>query len=102
MRLRAGTTWIFLGCAMIALALCLGWLGLRIHYNAEATRARMNHPMNFSRDNDRLWQGEADQLTRTLTIVAGTFVCLGVYVIAGGKRMNKGGSPWSRTITRAD
>jgi hypothetical protein len=100
-RLRAGTPWIFLGSAMIALALCLGWLGLRIHNNAEATRARMNHPMNFSRDNDRIWLGEADQLIKTLTIVAGTFACLGVYVIGGGKRMNKGGSLWSRAITRA-
>ena len=101
MRLRAGTSWIFLGSAMIALALCLGWLGLRIHNDAEATRARMNRPMNFSRDNDRIWQGEADQMIKTLTIVAGTFACLGAYVIQGGRRMNKGGSPWFWTITRA-
>ncbi len=94
MRLRAGTPWIFLGCTMIALALCFGWLGLRIYSDAEATRARLDHPINFSRDNDRKWLGEADQLIKTIAIVAGTFACLGVYMIDGGRRINKRESLW--------
>ena len=99
MRLRAGTLWIFLGSAMIAIALCAGGLGLRIHRDAEATRARMVHPINFSRDNDRKWLGEADQLIKTLAIVAGTLACLVVIMIDGGRRINKGKGDRCGSIT---
>ena len=94
MRLRAGTPWIFLGSAMIALTLFSGWLGLRIYRDAETTRARIDHAINFSRDNDRIWMGEADLEIKTLAIVAGTLACVGVYLIDGGRRINKGNSSW--------
>jgi hypothetical protein len=94
MRLRAGTLWIFLGFNMIALALFQGWLGVRIYRHAEATRARIDNPVNLSRDNDRKSLAEDERLTKTLAIVAGTFACLGVYVIDGGRRANKGQTLW--------
>ena len=89
MRLRGGTPGVLLGSAMLVLAFWAGWLGLHIHNGAEATRARLNGPINFSRDNDRLSLDEADRSIKTLAIVGATLACLGVYMIEGGRRMNR-------------